>query len=106
MSQTPTGTANNEFTIDSGPEVSHQQGGSFVDKAKAFRAVSNMQGFLVDKESQSSLFDLVAAGESAKLPWKIDPVILFYQNVENGCHAVLLLSGIGALIYSVNALIQ
>jgi hypothetical protein len=34
--------------------------------------------------------------------WKLDPVIHFYQRVEIVCHALLVFSGIGAVLYSVS----
>jgi hypothetical protein len=32
--------------------------------------------------------------------WKLDPMIRSYQQVENVCHALLAISGIGAVLYS------
>ena len=38
--------------------------------------------------------------------WKLDPVIRFYQKVETACYALLAISGIGAVLYSVSAIIR
>jgi hypothetical protein len=38
--------------------------------------------------------------------WKLDPVIRFYQKVETACYALLALSGIGAILYSVSVFLR
>jgi hypothetical protein len=44
----------------------------------------------------------LSAGKFERGLWKLDPKMRFYQKVENACYALLALSGIGAIFYSVS----
>jgi hypothetical protein len=41
------------------------------------------------------------AGNAERQLWRLDPMSRAYQQVENVCHALLAISGIGTVLYSV-----
>jgi hypothetical protein len=69
----------------------------------------NWQRFLHGKEIhriRANSVELFAAGKLGEPFWRLDPVIRLSQKIETACYAVLALSGIGALLYSVNVFFQ